>query len=143
MIRFTISVGVTIGAIVAAVIFEGFNPMFFLGFTAFLVVVSIPVITSFGVWNARDVFTAWRDPFTRKKSESFAVSMKVLAFQEKLFYISGAVGTIIGSILVLNSIQNLAIDKICAGFAATLIAMLYGLLFAAIMRILQARIDSK
>ena len=141
MIRFIISIILTLSAVIGAVFLEGFSPKVLLGFTSFLVVVSIPVFSSFGVWSAKEVFTAWTDPFSKKKSDTFAVSLKILDFQEKLFYISGITGTVIGCILVLNTVQAQPIYNLCAGFAASLVSILNGLLFAAIMRILSARVD--
>jgi flagellar motor component MotA len=143
MIRFLISIFFAFGAVIFAVFIEGFNPINLIGFSAFLVAVSIPLISSFGVWKAGEIVIAWKDPFSKKKNDSFAVSMKILEFQEKLFYISGIVGLILGFIIVLNNIKFYqTIDRICFGIAATLICPLYGILFAAVMRVMRARIDN-
>ncbi len=143
MIRFLIFIFLAFGAVILAVALEGFNPINLLGFSALLVAVSIPIISSFGVWKAAEVVCAWKDPFSKKKKDSFPVSMKILKFQEKLFYISGVIGLILGSIIVLNNIKFYqTIERICFGIAATLICPLYGLLFAAIMQVMRARIGN-
>jgi hypothetical protein len=143
MLRFIISIFLAFGFALLAVFLEGFNPINLIGFSAFLVAVSIPIISSFGVWKAGEVITAWRDPFSKKRKDSFAVSIKILEFQEKLFYVSGIVGLILGSIIVLNNIKFYqTIERVCFGVAATLICPLYGLLFASITRVMQARVDN-
>jgi len=141
MIRFIVSVILVLGAVVGAIFLEGFTPKVLMGFSAFLIVAGVPVFSSFGIWKINEVFTAWKDPFVKQKAGTFAVSLKILEFQEKLFYISGMTGTIIGFILVLNTIQGQAVDQIGRSFAASLIAVLYGLIFAVLIRILRARIE--
>ena len=143
MIRFLIFIFLAFGSVILAVALEGFNPINLIGFTSLLVALSIPVLSSFGVWKAAEVAAAWKDPFSKKKKDSFPVSMKILEFQEKLFYISSIVGTLLGLILVLCNIKaQLPIEKTFFGIAATLICPLYGLFFAAIMRVMRARIDN-
>jgi hypothetical protein len=143
MRRFLISVIFAFCAVVLAVMLEGFNPVYLFAFTSFLVVVSIPVISSFGVWNAGEVFTAWKDPFSKEIRNSFNVSLKILEFQEKLFYISGITGLILGSVIVLYSMKtNQSPDKAYFGLAASLTCPLYGLIFVTVLRIMRARIEN-
>ncbi len=141
MLRFIISFILILGSIAAALLLEGFNPVNLAAFTALLVVLSIPLFASFGVWKISEVLKAWTDPFVNKKADTFAVSLSILEFQEKLFYLSGAAGTILGFIIVLRTVQTQPIDKVCFGFAASLISLLYGLLLATVMRVLRARIE--
>ncbi|TAL29650.1 MAG: hypothetical protein EPN93_21415 [Spirochaetes bacterium] len=142
MTRFLISLILTLGSIFLALFTEGINPIMFLGISAFIVVAGIPIISSFGVWKASEVLAAWKDPFSKKKSDSLAVSLKVLEFQERLLYISGITGTILGTVAVLYTVQSLhTMENICRSFASCLISLLYGLLLATIMRILRARIE--
>lgn len=143
MIRFFVSIVLSLGLVMSALMMEGVNPVSLVVFSMFLIVISIPVVNSFGVWTAKEICTAWSDPFFKKSRDSFPVSLKILEFQEKLFYISGITGTILGFVLILSNIpqEKIVFEELGRALAATLVGPIYGLFFVTVMRIMRARID--
>lgn len=142
MIRFIVSILLMTAVVCAALVLEGFNPAVFLGFTSFLIVLGIPVFASLGVWNESDLINVWRDAFSGSQRPSSKESLALIAFCERLFCLSGICGTLLGFAAVLLRYGQLGtMENVWRGFAYSLLCLIYAMLFAAISRILHARIE--
>ena len=145
MKRFTVFT-VLMFAVVCAVLFlEGGFAIFksFLGFSAFLIVVGVPFFATLGAWSIKDLGAMWRDAFSDRKSASMEASQNILLFNEKLYYVAGITGTLLGFVLILSGIgPDMGIAMIGRACAASLLATVYGLLFGIVARIMHARIGN-
>ena len=142
MIRFIVSSFLMTLVVCGALMLEGFNPAVFLGFTSFLIVLGIPLFSSFGVWKTADIINVWKDAFSPSPRPSSKESLAVIAFHERLFYLSGVCGTLLGFAAVLLRYGQLGtIENVCRGLAYSLLCLIYAMLFAAVSRILHARIE--
>ena len=142
MIRFIVSILLMTLVVCGALVLEGFNPAVFLGFTSFLIVLGIPLFASLGVWKAPDLINVWRDAFSSSQRQSSKESLAVIGFCERLFYLSGVCGTLLGFAAVLLRYGQLgSVENVCRGLAYSLLCLIYAMLFASVSRILHARIE--
>ena len=142
MIRCIVSILLMALVVCAALVLEGFNPAVFLGFTSFLIVLGIPLFASLGVWKASDLVNVWKDAFSASQRPSSKESLAVTIFWGRLFYLSGVCGTLLGFAAVLLRFGKLGSpENICRGFAYSLLCLIYAMLFAAVSRILHAKIE--
>lgn len=139
MSRFILVIELVLGVIAGIIALEGCNLWSYLGFSAFTITVFVPFFASLAVWKFKDLMQVWRDSFSKdKKSMTIKTSLKILDFNERLFYLTGFICLILGIVLILSTISDLS--KLARGFAYSLNGLLYGLFFAAVTRILKARI---
>ena len=144
MIRFTISVLLMVLLLCGVLLIEGFNPVALFAFTPFVVAVGIPVFASLGIWGFRDLLDVLRHAFLSGKTGNTEKSVSICNFYERLFYISGIVGTILGFSIVLFRIDQLGTrNEICRAAAYCLIPSVYGILFAVLARMMHARIENR
>jgi flagellar motor component MotA len=139
MVKFIISLFLIFFTIAGALLLEGGDPVSYLGITAFIIVFFIPVFASMGVWGLSEIGNLWVDSFSKKKTPTLKVSLKIIDFYEKGFYISGILCTVLGIIFVLAHIEKL--EVLGRGLALSFLGILYGLIFGLIARILRARLD--
>ena len=144
MIRFTISFLMMILLLCGVLLIEGFNPVALFAFTPFVVAVGIPLFASLGIWGIRDLIDVLRHAFLSGKNGNTEKSVNICVFYEKLFYLSGIVGTILGLSIILFRIDTLGSkSEICRAAAYSLIPSLYGIFFAVIARMMNARIKNR
>ena len=144
MVRFIISVLMMVLLLCGVLFIEGFNPVALFAFTPFIVVVGIPVFASLGIWGIRDLFDVLRHAFLSAKTGNAEKSMGICIFYERLFYLSGIAGTILGFSIVLFRIDQLGSrSEICRAVAYSLLPSVYGILFAVITRMINARIKNR
>ena len=143
MIRFIVSVLLMIMLICGILIIEGFHPGSFAAFTPFAAAIGIPFVASLGIWGFGDLAGVFRDAFSVRKSGDREKSLRICVFYERLLYLAGITGTILGSIAVLLKIVELgSMNAVCRGFAVSLLSSVYAAVFAAIVRIIAARIEN-
>ncbi len=141
MIRFIVSLLLLLGSIAAAFILERGNPLALVGVTALFVEVLIPFFALLAVWRLAEVGRAFADAFTRKAdSPTRARSVRVWEFTEKICYAAGFIGLILGVVLSLARISGSLAD-LGRALAISLMAPLYGIIFAVVCRILRARVE--
>lgn len=143
MIRFTISFLMMVLLLCGVLLIEGFNPVTLFAFTPFVVAVGIPLFASLGIWGIRDLIDVLRHAFLSGKNGNVDKSVNICSFYERLFYLSGLVGTILGFSIILFRIDTLGSkSEICRATAYSLIPSVYGIFFAVIARMMNARIKN-
>lgn len=144
MVRFLISIFLMMTLLCGVLLIEGFNPVALFAFTPFIVAIGIPLFASLGIWGFRDLIDVFRHAFLTDKTGIVDKSVNICTFYERLFYLSGLVGTILGFSIILFRINTLGSkSEICRAAAYSLIPSLYGIFFAVIARMVNARIKNR
>ena len=141
MVRFITGLALLLALVCGAVLIEGGNLLGYIGISAFLVVFFPAVFASLAVWRARDLGQAFRDALgAHAGTGSRDRSVRIWTFFERVFYLSGVLGWLVGVVLILSSLAP-DTSSLSRAFSASLIAMVYGVLFGIAARILRCRAD--
>jgi len=141
MVRFIVSVVLMLGSLAGAVVLEKGSLLAYIGFTALIIEVLMPLFAMLAVWKLADISKAFGDAFTDKPDTgSRARSIRVWEFTEKVCYAAGVVGVILGAVLVIARVSS-SVAELGRALAASLLAPLYGVLFGVVCRILKARVE--
>jgi flagellar motor component MotA len=141
MIRFIVSVILMLASLAGAVVLENGNPLAYIGFTALLIEVLMPLFAMLAVWKLADIGRAFGDAFNgTSDTGSRARSVRVWEFTEKVCYAAGVIGLILGAVLVLARVSS-SPSELGRALGASLLSPLYGVLFGVICRILRARVE--
>jgi flagellar motor component MotA len=143
MIRFIVSLLLLLGTILFAVVLERGSILNYIGFTAFLVELLVPLFAMLAVWRLAEIGRAFGDAFSRKADTgSRTRSARVWEFTEKVCYAAGVIGLILGIVLILSRVSG-SVEELGRAFGASLIAPLYGVMLGIVCRILKARVENE
>jgi flagellar motor component MotA len=141
MARFIISLVLLLASIMGAVLLEGGNPLAYLGFTALIVELLVPLFAMLAVWRLSEIGHAFGDAFSRKRDDASRTrSARIWEFTEKVCYAAGVIGLILGTVLVLARVSASVAD-LGRAVGVSFLAPLYGVLFGVVCRILKARVE--
>ena len=141
MLRFIVSLVLLLASIVGAIVFEGGNPLAYIGAAAFMIELLVPLFAMLAVWRLAEIGHAFGDAFSKKAdSTSRARSARIWEFTEKICYAAGLIGLILGAVLILSRIYG-SVAELGHGLALSLVALLYGVMFGIVCRILKARVE--
>lgn len=141
MIRFIVSLLLLLGAMLFAVVVEGGNVLAYVGFTALVIELLVPLFAMLAVWRLAEIGRAFADAFSKKAdATSRARSVRVWEFTEKVCYAAGVIGVILGIVLVLARVSG-SVNDLARALATCLLAPLYGILFGIVCRIMKARVE--
>lgn len=142
MIRFIVSVILMLASMAGAVMLERGSLLGYIGFTAFIVELLVPLFAMLAVWRFAEIGRAFADAFTIKPDPvSRARSARIWEFTEKVCYAAGVIGLILGAVLVLSRVSG-SIDELGRAFGVSLLAPLYSIILGIVCRILKARVES-
>jgi len=140
MPRFIVSLVLLLASILGAVLFEGGNPLGYVGPSALMVELLVPLFAMLAVWRLAEIGRAFADAFSKKPdSASRARSARIWDFTEKICYTAGVIGLILGFVLVLGRIAS-DVSALGRALAICFLAPLYGVLLGIVCRILRARV---
>jgi hypothetical protein len=122
------------------VLIEGGDPLAYLNVSAFILVFFLPFFASLAVWKWKELAAAWAAPFSGKTAKAGS-AVKVWNFMEKLSYLSGLLGLVMGGVAVCANIGAWSgrDGAVWQAFAVVLIAPFYGLLFGIVARTMRQR----
>ncbi|HVP18931.1 MAG TPA: hypothetical protein VMU36_08025 [Spirochaetia bacterium] len=141
MVRFFTGLVLLLALVCGAILIEGGDLLGYVGFTAFMIVFFPAVVASLAVWKARDLGQAFRDALGEHGGDhSAGRSVRIWAFYERVFYLSGVLGWLTGVVLILGTRAS---DTPLLGrpFSASLTAVIYGVFFGIVARILRYRAE--
>ena len=143
MVRFVVSVVLLLATIMFSIVIENGNPLSYLGPTAFMVELLVPLFAMLAVWRLVEIGRAFRDAFSEKDdAASRTRSARIWDFAEKVCYAAAVMAFLLGAVLILSRpISSEA--PLGPAFAAATVGPLYGIVFAIISRILKARVEQK
>jgi flagellar motor component MotA len=138
MARFIIGVVLLVVFLAGAILLEGGNLLRYIGISAFIVVFFPAVFAALAVWDRKALGQAFRDSLGKKAATDAARSARIWAFLERIFYLMGVLGWVIGVILILSHL-NADTSRLFRGAASDFISPVYGIFFGIICRILHSR----
>jgi flagellar motor component MotA len=137
MFRFSAGLILLFALIIGCVVLEGFNPIHLLQPTTLLIIVFCPIFASLAVWKVSSIKQAFQDALGKKKNESsFSRSVRIWSFYERVFYLIGIIGFIVGLILILGRLSTDVLENM-RSLAAAFVINVYALLFGLFARILK------
>lgn len=138
MVRFVTCLLLSVGVIFAVVLFEGGRLLALFALSPFLLVVLVPVLASLAVYRPKDLLRAFNDAFTKKKPDGR--SEEICRFYEKMFIVVGVIGTLLGVIVTLGNLRELA--NMGSPLAVTLLCPLYAAIFYLITRVWRTKLKN-
>lgn len=136
MLRFIICLVSIIVVIFLAVLIERGNLLSVFSLTSFLFVVLLPALASLAVYPPKDLLRALEDIFSEKKPSS--QTEEICRFYEKLFIVTGIIGTLLGAIVALSNLKTIA--KLGGPLSFALLCPLYASVFYLFTRVWRARL---
>jgi flagellar motor component MotA len=145
MARFIIGVVLLLALVGGAVLLEGGDLLRLVAISAFIVVFFPAVFAALAVWKAGAIGEALRDALGRRAGPQAARSARILAFLERLFYITAVLGWLLGDILILSNLGNPGLSGagLSRAMAAGCVGPLYGILFGIVARVLRTRAEGR
>jgi flagellar motor component MotA len=141
MVRFIVSLLLLLGTMLFAVVLEKGSILAYVGFTALVIELLVPLFAMLAVWRLAEIGRAFGDAFSKKADASQrARSVRIWEFTEKVCYAAGVIGLILGIVLVLARVSG-SVNELASAFGASLLAPLYGVLFGIVCRIMKARVE--
>lgn len=138
MVRFITCLALAIAVIFIVVAIEGGNLLALFALSPFLLVVLVPLLSSLAVYRPKDLLRAFRDVFGKKKPSG--QSQEICRFYEKMFIVTGIIGTLLGIIVTLGNMRDIA--KIGSPLAVTLLCPLYAAIFYMVTRVWRMKLKN-
>jgi flagellar motor component MotA len=141
MVRFIVSLALLLASLLGVVLLEKGNPLDYLGASAFMVELLVPLFAMLAVWRLAEIGRAFGDAFSKKAdAASRARSVRIWEFTEKVCYAAAVIGLILGTVLILSRVSA-SVNELGRAFGVSLVAPLYGVMLGIVCRILRARVD--
>jgi flagellar motor component MotA len=128
--------------VIVVILMEGGNPIALLNVSAFVLVTALPLLAGLAVWGWKALSAGFSAPFRR--SARIKNASGIWAFLEKMCYLSGLLGFVLGIVYVLSVLRGseLAfIENLGKGIAVCLVTVFYGLFLGMLCRIMKARVE--
>ncbi len=145
MARFIVGVVALLALVAGAILLEGGRLLPYVGVSAFIVVFFPPLFASLAVWRGRDIAQAFRDSLgTKAAGGRGARSARIWALFERVFYLSGVLGWLLGVILILSALGSHPDTFVLTrALSASLLPLVYGILLGILARVLRARAEGR
>ena len=127
-----------LGTVLVTVLIEGGRLSMYLNPSAFVFVFFLPFFASMAVWKWKELTTAWAAPFA-KTARNAGTAEKVWNFTEKMFYLSGLLGLLMGVVVVLANLGTGGQEAVGAGIAVAFIATIYSIFLGMLARVFRER----
>jgi DNA-binding CsgD family transcriptional regulator len=135
MSRFILIIELILGAVTAAALLEGINPLLFISLVPLVLIAAVPFFASLSIWPIGIVFRAYRIAFNQIPDRKDNLSVIIL-FQEQLTYISGFLGFLFSVVYILNRINTISFSFVINLIRLSGTMLIYALIIGLIFRLL-------